>query len=235
VEAVAKLTEDDRDAMYALMVRYYDGVPREQFEADLAGKQHLIRMLDAEGGLCGFSTIQLLTVPYAGRELTVVFSGDTVIDRACWGQKALQRAFTRFLLGLRVRRRGPLYWFLISKGFKTYLLMRNNLVSYPNHEGPTPPEVQALIDHVSRLKYPEHYDPERGVIAFPEAAGAVRPDFAEVNEADLENPDIRYFVAKNPGYVRGEELCCLAEITLRQLGAALVRYAVRPRRKRVSS
>lgn len=225
-EPVSGLGPLDRDVMFALMERYYEDVTRAQFDADLAGKQHVIRMFDAAGGLCGFSTIQLLPFVHEGREVLAVFSGDTVIDRACWGQKQLQRAFSAFLLRLRLTRRGPLYWFLISKGFKTYLLMRHNLRCYPNHAEPTPPAAQALLDHVARLKYPDHYDAQRGVISFPLPAGAVRSDYAQVSAADLEDPDIRFFVARNPGYARGDELCCLAEISLLPVCWALLRYAL---------
>lgn len=212
--------------MFALMVRYYDGVTREQFEADLDGKQHLIRMFDADGGLCGFSTIQLIPFDYEGRPTLTVFSGDTVIDRACWGQKALQKAFGQFLLRLLITRRERLYWFLISKGFKTYLYMRHNLTSYPNHAQPTPPEFQALLDHMAGLKYPEHYDPQRGVIEFPGETCVVKDAHDCLVATDLEDPDIRFFVERNPGYVRGDELCCLARVTVREVVWSALRYGV---------
>ena len=70
-----------------------------------------------------------------------------MIDKDCWGEKQLQRAFTKFLVRCRLRhpwRR--IYWFLISKGFKTYLLMRNNFASWPNHREATPDEVRAVLD-----------------------------------------------------------------------------------------
>ncbi|RMG07178.1 MAG: hypothetical protein D6731_24300 [Planctomycetota bacterium] len=212
--------------MYALMERYYEGCERAQFERDLAEKQYVLRLFDAEGGLCGFSTIQLLEFEHGGRRAVCVFSGDTVIDRACWGQKRLQRAFAAFLLRLRLSRRGRVYWFLISKGYKTYLFMRHNLRSYPNHAEETPPEVQAVLDRVARLKYPENYDPVRGVISFAGPAQAVREVHRDLEAKDLADPDIRFFVERNPGYARGDELCCLAEVTLRGVAYGLWRYGV---------
>jgi len=211
--------------MYELMARYYSGMSREGFERDLDEKQHVIRMLDAEGGLAGFSTIQVLHSTYAGRKVVTVFSGDTVIDERCWGQKALQRAFVSFLISVRLRY--PLrkvYWFLISKGYKTYLLMSNNLHMFPNSRGKTPAGAQAALHHVAKLKYPEKYDAERGVIA--SCGAAVKYAAADLAEADLENPDIRFFCERNPGWKQGDELCCLADVRLRELALCVLKYTL---------
>ncbi|MCA8921121.1 MAG: hypothetical protein KDD82_04890 [Planctomycetes bacterium] len=222
---VARLGPADREAMFALMARYYSGVTREAFLRDLDEKQHVIRMLDGEGELAGFSTIQVLHTTYEGRKVVTVFSGDTVIDERCWGQKKLQRTFTAFLL--RVRLRYPLrkvYWFLISKGYKTYLLMRNNLLMFPNHQGRTPAGAQAALHHVATLKYPEAYDPQRGVIA--SCGAAVKDDAADLSPRDLEHPDIRFFCAQNPGWKRGDELCCLADVQLYRLLLSALKYSL---------
>jgi len=226
VEPVGRLTAADREAMWALFARYYDKVTRAEFERDLDEKQYLIRMHDAAGGLCGFSTIQVLETRLGGRAVEAVFSGDTVIDRSVWGQKQLQRVFTRFLIGRKLRRPfGRVYWFLISKGHKTYLLMRNNLTMFPNYERATPPDVRTVLDHVARLKYPDRYDPDRGVIAYPDGS-AVRSDVADVTPEAREDPDVRFFLERNPGWLHGDELCCLAELRLRELLLAGLKYGV---------
>lgn len=228
VDRITALTAADRDSMFSLLATYYDNVTRDEFERDLSAKSDLIRMFDAEGGLAGFSTIQTLPVDYEGRRVLCVFSGDTVIDQACWGQKELQKGFTRFLY--RTWLRHPMtriYWFLISKGFKTYLLMRHNFASWPNHRGATPPEVQAVLHEVARRKYPEHYDPARGVISFPdEHAAAVKGEYLSLTADEMNNPEIRHFLAINPGYVQGDELCCLAKVRLRELVWIGLKYGV---------
>lgn len=232
VEPVARLGAADREEMFALFARYYDRVTREQFEADLAGKQRLIRMFDQTGRLSGFSTIQLIEGREGRRRTLTLFSGDTVVDRDCWGQKWLQRAFSRELLRLRLRhplRR--LYWFLISKGYKTYLLMRNNFTMYPNHERPTPPAVQATLDRVARLKFGDRYQAARGVVSFEQGA-AVKPEAADVPALDAAAPDVRFFLERNPGWVNGDELCCLAELRLLELIGAGLKYTFTRRRAR---
>ncbi len=227
VDRVEALSQGDREAMFALFERYYDRVTSAQFEKDLAGKQRVIRLFHPDGRLVGFSTIQLIRTELGGQRLLTIFSGDTVVDRSSWGGKALQRAFTGFLLRTKLTHpRTRVFWFLISKGYKTYLLMRNNLTSYPNFEAETPADVKAVLDHVATLKYPGHYDPRRGLIVFPRSEGMVRPEFEDLSASDLRKPDIRFFVERNPGYAEGDELCCLAEVKLRELLAAGLKYAV---------
>lgn len=200
LDRVRTLTAPERGEMLALMQRYYDGVTPAQFDRDLNEKRFVIRLLDAQGELCGFSTIQELRLDHDGRPILVVFSGDTVIDRACWGQKNLQRAFTRYLIRcliLEPRRR--LCWFLISKGYKTYLLMRNNLLSYPNCAHPTPPSLKAILDLAARTKFGEQHDAERGVLpAKGEDAQTVKEGFRDLTPAELEDPEIRFFVERTP-------------------------------------
>jgi hypothetical protein len=225
LEPASDLASSDREVMFALFEKYYRSVTRERFLADLAAKELVIRIFAPSGELAGFSTIQLIPTDFEGERILAVFSGDTVIDRAWWGAKELQRAFFFFLMRQKLARpTTPVFWFLISKGHKTYLLMRNNFTSWPNRHEPTPPRARALLDHVARLKFPEHYDPARGVIRFPECLGAVRPDHLDVPLEDGLDPEVRFFLEKNPGYAQGEELCCLAEIRMGELLRAGAKY-----------
>lgn len=225
-EPVANLGAADKDAMWELFRRYYDRVERETFDADLAGKQRLIRMFDQEGKVAGFSTIQLIPGEEGGKKTLTLFSGDTVVDKDCWGQKALQAEFSKELVRIKLKNlRTRFYWFLISKGHKTYLLMRNNFTMYPSRDGPTPERVQATLDRVARLKFGERYDAERGIVVFPEAS-ATKVDVRDVPPLELAAPDVRFFLTRNPGWVHGDELCCLAEIRLRELLPAALRYAI---------
>ena len=231
VERVDRLGPATRDAMFALFARHYEGAERETFARDLAGKQRVILLLDRAGEVAGFSTIQLLEMTVEGVRRLVVFSGDTVIDQNAWGQKRLQRTFTRFLIQTKLRypwRR--VYWFLISKGYKTYLLMRRNLTSYPNHRGATPSAIQEVMDHVARIKFPEHYDAESGLVVLPENT-TVRADVRDLRPEDRVDPDIDFFLERNPEWRQGHELCCLAELRLYELFGAALKYAL-PRRAR---
>ena len=119
--AIRELDAATRDAAFALFRGAYEGTSRERFEHDFAEKQHVILLHDRESGaLKGFSTVLVRAVDSPRGPATVVFSGDTVIDREYWGQKQLQLAFARLLARLKLAAPArPLYWLLISKGYRT--------------------------------------------------------------------------------------------------------------------
>src|SRR5690606_25296258 len=113
------------------------------FERDLAAKQWIILLLDrAHGGVAGFSTIGLEEVTFRGAPAEVLFSGDTVIEPAYWGQKVLDTAFARFLVRRKLRRPWrPFFWLLLSAGFKTYLIIINYFPgAFPRHDREAGPE-----------------------------------------------------------------------------------------------
>jgi hypothetical protein len=213
---VATLSPEERGRMFALMDSYYEGVGPAAFDADLAEKEWVIQVLEPQTErLCGFSTQMLLRADVAGLPVCALFSGDTIVARDRWGDTALSRVWGRLALGLIGRLgRVELYWFLISKGYKTYrylpLFFRE---FYPNHEGPTPARAQAVLDALARSRYPASYDPSRGIILAGAGKERLRPGVADISPERLRDPHVRFFHARNPGHAHGDELCCLAPLT----------------------
>ena len=140
--AIPDLRSDKQDSMWEVFSRYYDDVDRSRFESDLSEKSDVILLYDTgDRSLQGFSTLQLIPGTFDGRPYLAIYSGDTIINEGYWGQTALQRSFTRYVLWQMVTHPTlPVYWFLISKGYKTYLLLSRNYVEHwPRWEEPTPP------------------------------------------------------------------------------------------------
>lgn len=230
VVAVSKLASAQRDAMWSVFRTYYGEVKREVFEKDLAEKQEVILLTDSgDGSLQGFSTLQVYARAIDGRPFLAVFSGDTIVDEAYWGQNALQRTFARYLLAQKLAHPLiPVYWFLISKGYKTYLLLTRNLPNHwPRWDRETPAAEQAVLDLLATDKFGDAYVPEAGVLRFPECLGRLEEWVAPIEAHLLEHPDIAFFLKKNPGHVRGEELVCLARVDL----AFPLHFAARQLRK----
>lgn len=212
------LSAAQRDEMWAVFRRYYDSVTRETFEHDLSKKNHVILLQDSgDGTIRGFSTILLMDVEIEGRPIRAVFSGDTVIEEEYWGQNALHREFVLYVLRQKLSRPlDTLYWFLISKGYKTYLLLSRNFVEYwPRHDMPTPAWERALLDRCARTLYPDEWRPELGLLRFEACPGKLKEGIAPIESHMLEHADIRFFAEKNPAHARGDELCCLGLIDLR--------------------
>lgn len=215
VSRVANLRSTDRDQMWAVFSRYYADVSREKFEADLAAKQDVILLVDAgDHRIQGFSTLEVYTRRLHGRPFVAVYSGDTVVDEAYWGQNALQRTFSRYILQTKLRHPFvPVYWYLISKGYKTYLLLARNFPThYPRHDRSTPAFSQAVLDLLSEDKFGAAFDKSKGILHFDECQGRLKRGIAPIDTSLLAYPDVRFFVEKNPGHVDGDELCCLGRI-----------------------
>ena len=215
---VATVTADMREEMWRLFARYYDDVSREMFLSDLGRKRHVILMRDAnDRSIQGFSTLAVYDQTVGGRRVVAVFSGDTIVDRAYWGQTALHRAFVRYVLWQWVRHAllggRSVYWFLITKGYRTYLLLSRTFPEHwPRHECPTPQWELDLLGLVARDLFGDAYRPELGVLQFESASGCLKKGVASIDEAMLREPDIAFFARKNAGYARGDELCCLGKV-----------------------
>ena len=216
ITTARRLSVAQKETMYQLMTAHYDNVSRPQFDQDLAEKDFVILLRDSnDGQVCGFSTQKLMPIVVDDVPVRAIFSGDTIIARAFWGEQELGRAWSRLVAEIRNERpEQPLYWFLISKGYRTYLFLPLFFHDfYPRFDRPTPAHEQKVLDLLALSRYPLHYDLCRGLVVFPESHGNLKGDLAEISEHRLRNPHIRYFLERNPGYVKGDELACLAEIS----------------------
>lgn len=201
--------------MWDVFSGYYDDVTRKRFEDDLAPKSHVILLVDGrDGSVQGFSTLEVYDRVIGDRRVVVVYSGDTVVTRPYWGQTVLQRAFLAFVMGRKIAHPlVPVYWFLISKGYKTYLLLARNFPEHwPRHDRPTPPWQSQVLDTLAREKFGTEWKPNLGVLQHPDPLGKLKEGIAPVEDSQLRFPDIRFFVERNPGYVDGDELCCLGRV-----------------------
>jgi hypothetical protein len=218
IVSVTDLSFADEARMFQLMQTYYDDVSREQFLTDLSEKSQVILLFDkADSQIQGFSTLLCLRVSCGDRKLRGIFSGDTVVDKKYWGQRVLGKAFLRFLFTEKLKRPfEPLYWLLISKGYKTYLMMANNFSEYyPRCDKPTPSNQQAIMEAFYSTLYPNDYDAGAGLIRPSRDAYKLKTGVAGISKALMDsNPKIAFFQAANPGWQKGSELACLARMTL---------------------
>jgi hypothetical protein len=210
------LTDVERDAMHALMTEHYEAVPRDRFDADLARKDEVLMLHDQRGGLRGFTT---LAWNPAGLfpEGDILFSGDTIIDRSCWGSQELVRAFCRRAGGWRLKSGRPLFWFLLSKGHRTYLYLPLFARRFHPHPEQMEPAWEELASRVARGLFGDAWSPDEGVIRFPASHGHLRGDIAATSRERRKNPWVHFFLERNPGFATGEELVCLTEMRTENL------------------
>lgn len=200
--------------MFTLFRCYYRCVDRVDFERDLREKDWVLLLRDVRGNVRGFTTMRLFDVNHRGRRVRALFNGNTIIEKDFWGDLELVRTWCDFMAGLERQKPGvPLYWYLICSGFRTYLflpLFFKRFAPQCGHE--TDPHERDLIDSLGRLGFPGEY--EGGIVHPPRPRECLRPELAVPTERRLSNRNVRFFVEQNPGYLRGDELVCLAEFSL---------------------
>ncbi len=224
---VPSLALAERQAMHGLMTAHYEAVPWDRFEADLSVKDEVLMLHDTDGTLCGFTT---LAWNPAGRfeEGDILFSGDTIIDRRCWGTQELVRAFCRRAGEWKAANGRRLFWFLISKGHRTYLYLPLFARRFHPHPENEESEWAGLAGQVASRLFGESWKPEEGVIRFSSSQGHLREAWVIGRES---NPWVHYFFECNPGYALGEELVCFTEMdesNLRRGALAAFREGIRP-------
>lgn len=213
---VTDVTARERDQMFSLMDAYYENLDRSTFDAHLEEKHWVILLQGPISRVVrGFSTQMLMSLEIQQRPVRALFSGDTIVDRDYWAHNPLAQIWGRFALSLIDDDFAmPLYWFLITKGYKTYRFLPvffNEF--YPRYESLTPAWASEVTDALARTKYPAEYESRSGTIRSVGSACRLRDGVAEIETRRLTDPHIRFFAERNPGHARGDELCCLAPLT----------------------
>lgn len=216
----AALTAAQRDEMLALLCCHFEGVTRAQFERDLDEKNWVVE-IRRDGRLLGFSTLLVCSERDEGRDLTVIYSGDTIVAPEAWRSPALARTWIAAVNHLRATFPArPCYWLLLTSGFRTYRFLPVFWREfYPRHEAQTPMGTQRLLDHLSRARYGECFDAEQGIVRFPYPQ-RLRGRLGNLPTGLESDTHVAFFLARNPGHMAGDELACITEISGDNLTAA---------------
>lgn len=203
--------------MYSLFIQYYNNVDMETFCSDMTKKSGVL-LLEKKSPIkriVGFSTWVELDIKKNGKSAKGVFSGDSVIDRQYWGDKSMHNAGVVQMLKLKLKNpKTPVFWLLISKGYKTYLMLTNNFPKhYPNYRDQNE-GFEAIVDEYCKQLYPDVYDEDNRLLMFGDEYQYLKRDVAEItDEMKVNNPNIRHFEELNPTWRQGTELPCVGEIS----------------------
>ncbi len=224
------LTPMQQERMFELFSTYYDCVCRQSFDVDLLRKTSVILLLDETEIIRGFSTQEIYDTQYDGETIRILFSGDTIVEPQCWGSQELVRGWCAIVARmLKDADHIKCYWFLISKGYRTYLYLPIFFKKYcPDYEG-LGSELKPLLAKIAAEKFPTSYNENLGLIRFDSSQGHLRSNLCDVPKNRMENVDVIYFLERNPDYADGVELACLAEISIHNthgLGKRLLRQAI---------
>jgi len=211
-----KITNADVDSMHSVFVKYYHNADYKTFVRDLKKKTGaiLLKRID-DGTIVGFSTLGLIEKKIDNKKCLGLFSGDTVIEKEYWGLPNLQTAFLRFLIKTRIKHPTvKFYWFLITKGYKTYLLMANNwLHYYPRYDKSHDERRKIILKTFSNHLFEGYFDEKTGLLKFGDSCQRLKEDVAEItDEMKMKYPKIAFFEQVNPTWREGTELPCIGDL-----------------------
>ena len=214
-KAVRALAMSDIEEMYGLMTREFLGMRRERFMRDLSEKDAVMLLHDSErGSIVGFSTLMTFGVDIPERNVKIVFSGDTAVHESYRASSGFGHEIGKYFL--RSIERFPeheIYYVLISKGWRTYRIMPFTFVHFAPAPGmPVATADQAVLDAFGRAKYPHSYCAKSGTIPGGEDAQRLIPGSIDAEPPARPDAMVDFFLRKNPAYLSGTELVCVAPV-----------------------
>lgn len=210
--AVSSLDEHQKAAMLNLYLSNYDGSNPTLFLGDLMEKDEVL-LLEWAGQLVGFTTYLIYAIEWQNSSVRIVYSGDTIVDRAHWGQQALAFAWIARIGEIkRQEPQVPFYWFLLVKGHRTFKYMPVFVKSFYPHWRVERADLKHLAEYLAHQKFGADFHPQTGVVAFAHSRGHLKSNIAEATPEERNKDSVRFFLQRNPHYRLGHELVCLCEL-----------------------
>jgi len=210
---VAACSEQEKETFYRLLCHEFIGVSWDDFMRDFQEKDAvmILRKEHSAGEIVGWSTLMVLTLEVAGKEVKGVFSGDTAVLPEYRNSTGLGVELSRYFMhAYQQFPQRNVYYILISKGWRTYKILPFFFKEYsPRYDTPTSAGDKAVMDAFGRKKYPHHYQSATGVVTF--SPQRVRPKSIDAVPAKMD-AHTQFFLRSNPGYLDGHELVCIARI-----------------------
>jgi hypothetical protein len=211
-----EISEPELVEMHTLFNRYYRNADFKTFRSDLDKKNGAIIIREKKTRrIVGFSTILEMKMRINGKRLIGIFSGDTIVEDTYWGKNPLNFEMVKYMTKqLILHPFTPIYWFLISKGYKTYLLLANNFVNYYPHFKRENKQLADIATAYSSYLFGDYFDPKKKILDFGKEYQSLKGGVAEIT-ADMcqRFPKIAFFNERNPTWDRGTELPCVGAIT----------------------
>lgn len=213
--------------MYSIFRCYYENAELDTFLNDMSRKTGVFMLQRrADDQIVGFSTVAKMDMEVDGKWIKGVFSGDTIIEKEYWGSRALPLAFSLYLARTVLRHPiTPVFWLLISKGYKTYLLMANNFFRFYPHPKDRYEEYQPLVSQYCERLFPGYYDAASGVLDFGDSYQCLKDNVAPITDGVRKaSPATVFFERCNPEWQRGTELPCIGRAGFSDLFRYFFRY-----------
>ena len=212
---VQDLSAENKNDLYRLMQQNYNAVSLDLFLSDLAKKEFAGIIKDEQGVIQGFTTFAINPNNTGTANYNIIFSGDTILDPAHWGSQIMMQGWCETVGSfIAAEPSKKWYWYLMSKGHRTYLYLPIFFESYYPAPDPSPHEaaLKKIATEVSPKLFGTCWLPDEGIVRFDQSLGELKTELAQGTFQKSKSRNIGFFLEKNPGFYRGDELICIAEI-----------------------
>lgn len=200
--------------LHQLMLDHYEHVAWSDFDRDLREKEWIIVCTSEAGKLLGFTTLMRLYAQFGDENLTALYSGDTVLDPTIWGSSGWARVWGRLAATIMLEMNGePLYWLLLTASHRTYRFLPAFLRDYYPRQGmETPVEFQGKMRALTWARFGVDCLSADGIVQMDRPL-RVRSERWEIVQKGLDDKHAAFFAERNPGYLQGDYLVCLADLS----------------------
>ena len=223
----SSLQDEITEEMYSLFSSYYCDIKWSNFRKDVLSKDWVILFRDIQNKrVQGFTSLRIFDHRHLSKSMTIIYSGDTIIHQPYWNSMVLAKSWIRAVLNLTHDKQHPLYWLLISSGFRTYrylpVFFRH---FFPCYNQPTSSDTLSLMHDIATHLFGDQFDPASGIVRFREGATPLKDEYCPAPGMRSQDPHIRFFEEQNPNFRDGDELVCLTNVSVNNLTAAGERMA----------
>jgi hypothetical protein len=215
VRAVASLSASDEDELFQLLCTHCENVDRQRFHSDLGEKHWILLGRGAQSrALRGFCTLRQDDLTIGDRQVRIVVTGDTLLAPEDWASGLAVRMWWQQMLTMaQGARETQAYWVSYLESDRVYRLL-NALFHefFPRPRAIMPDVIRQIRNRVAFAKFGDNFDNLSGLVR-PAQPTPVRAERLSIATAHGSDPATRFFVSANPGYLRGEYLVCIAELT----------------------
>ena len=210
---------------YELLCKEFAGVYFDNFVRDFNEKD-VVMLIEIDNKIVGFSTLMLIDLPIPGRSVKAVFSGDTAVLREYRGSSGIGVEIGNFFI--QTIKRFPsyeIYYVLISKGWRTYRILPSFFNDFsPRYDMSISDYDKSVMDTFGLVKYPNHYDPDSGLLVFNGDVERLKLESLDAVPPIKMDSHTDFFLKRNPDYLKGNELVCIARVTPKNFAGAMIRF-----------
>ncbi|MGM0579956.1 MAG: hypothetical protein ACQETL_04715 [Bacteroidota bacterium] len=204
-----------RKRMFELMFSCYNKITEDTFNTDLNKKQYVGLIKDQDNMVQGFTTFAINPNSTNESNYNVLFSGDTIIAPEYWGTQVMKYGWCKAVGSIIASdATKPWYWYLLSKGHRTYMFLPLFFKDYfPSIEpSESDDQLKKIASDISLKLYGDCWKEEEGVIRFKESQGELKEELIQASYQKKGSKFVQFFLKKNPAFYKGEELVCIAHL-----------------------